>query len=435
MGTVVVIAVVWGCAAALAAGVVLVRARRPRVQTFDSAALEERAEQLVAELWDSRAAASAAAATSGAAPARETTNETPAPSAATDPVEDVPPPPAAQPGPPAPDEAGPDEAGPDESGETPPEQPGGRLAAELTYTPELASSLDPDEVLDRILDAVMSMGGVDAALIAIGDESHDRVTRATGLSDDEIERTLLQLPRHPDLRALEVVYRYRLDDVDQSVPLPRAALTVTLRADGEPIGSLAAISRSSRTALSEVALEGLARRAGPAISNALRYTEARAHAELDSLTGLHNRRLFYEFLGREIARAQRYERYVSVIVFDLDDFKRINDRLGHLGGDAVLAEVADRVRAVVRATDIPCRVGGDEFAVILPESARDDAELLADRIALAIRAQKIDKVGSLKISAGVAELRAGDSAADLFERADHALLRAKNTGKSRIVAS
>jgi diguanylate cyclase (GGDEF)-like protein len=430
MGTVVVIAVVWGCAAALAAGVVLVRARRPRVQTFDSAALEERAEQLVAELWDSHAAASAAAATSGAAPARETTNETPAPSAATDPVEDVPPRPAAQPGPPAPDEAGPDEAG-----ETPPEQPGGRLAAELTYTPELASSLDPDEVLDRILDAVMSMGGVDAALIAIGDESHDRVTRATGLSDDEIERTLLQLPRHPDLRALEVVYRYRLDDVDQSVPLPRAALTVTLRADGEPIGSLAAISRSSRTALSEVALEGLARRAGPAISNALRYTEARAHAELDSLTGLHNRRLFYEFLGREIARAQRYERYVSVIVFDLDDFKRINDRLGHLGGDAVLAEVADRVRAVVRATDIPCRVGGDEFAVILPESARDDAELLADRIALAIRAQKIDKVGSLKISAGVAELRAGDSAADLFERADHALLRAKNTGKSRIVAS
>jgi diguanylate cyclase (GGDEF)-like protein len=430
MGTVVVIAVVWGCAAALAAGVVLVRARRPRVQTFDSAALEERAEQLVAELWDSHAAASAAAATSGAAPARETTNETPTPSAPTDPVEDVPPRPAAQPGPPAPDEAG-----TDESGETPPEQPGGRLAAELTYTPELASSLDPDEVLDRILDAVMSMGGVDAALIAIGDESHDRVTRATGLSDDEIERTLLQLPRHPDLRALEVVYRYRLDDVDQSVPLPRAALTVTLRADGEPIGSLAAISRSSRTALSEVALEGLARRAGPAISNALRYTEARAHAELDSLTGLHNRRLFYEFLGREIARAQRYERYVSVIVFDLDDFKRINDRLGHLGGDAVLAEVADRVRAVVRATDIPCRVGGDEFAVILPESARDDAELLADRIALAIRAQKIDKVGSLKISAGVAELRAGDSAADLFERADHALLRAKNTGKSRIVAS
>ena len=118
----------------------------------------------------------------------------------------------------------------------------------------------------------------------------------------------------------------------------------------------------------------------------MRYVEARELAELDSLTGLHNRRVFYEFLGREIARAHRYERYVSVIVFDLDDFKRINDRIGHLEGDAVLVEVAERVRSVVRATDIPCRVGGDEFAVILPESSRDDAELLADRIAIAIRA-------------------------------------------------
>ena len=96
---------------------------------------------------------------------------------------------------------------------------------------------------------------------------------------------------------------------------------------------------------------------------------------------------------------------MSLIVFDLDDFKRINERIGHLGGDGVLADVADRVRTVVRATDIACRVGGDEFAVILPESSRDDAELLADRIALAIRSQKIEKVGALKISAGVAELR------------------------------
>ena len=129
-------------------------------------------------------------------------------------------------------------------------------------------------------------------------------------------------------------------------------------------------------------------RAGPAIGNARRFNQARELAELDSLTGLHNRRLFYEFLSREIARSHRYERYVSLIVFDLDDFKRINERIGHLGGDGVLAEVADKVRTVVRATDIACRVGGDEFAVILPESSRDDAELLADRIALAIRARR-----------------------------------------------
>ena len=158
-----------------------------------------------------------------------------------------------------------------------------------------------------------------------------------GSREDEIERTLLQMPSHPDLRALEVVYRYRLDDVDETSKLPRTALTVALRSEGETIGSLAAISRSVPSGFSEAtegALQGLARRAGPAIWNALRYAEARELAELDSLTGLHNRRLFYEFLSREIARAHRYERYVSVIVFDLDDFKRINDRIGHLEGDA-----------------------------------------------------------------------------------------------------
>ena len=314
-----------------------------------------------------------------------------------------------------------------------------QLAAGLGYTSELSASLDPGDVIDRTLDAVISLSGVDAALIAVGENGDGaRITRAAALTADEIERTLLQMPAHPDLRAIEVAYYYRLEDVNESSRQPRSALTVSLRAEGETIGSLAAVTRSTTGGFPdsvEVALEGLARRAGPAIWNAIRFTEAREQAELDSLTGLHNRRLFYEFLGREIARAQRYERYVSLIVFDLDDFKRINDRIGHLGGDGVLTEVADRVRGVVRATDIPCRVGGDEFAVILPEASRDDAELLADRIALAIRGQKIDKVGALKISAGVAELRPGDTAADLFHRADEALLRAKNSGKARIVAS
>ena len=306
------------------------------------------------------------------------------------------------------------------------------------FVPELAASLEPNDVLDRTLDAVVSLPGVDAALVAIGEQSGAAVTRAEGLSEDEIERTLLQMPTHPDLRALEVVYRYRLDDVEAAAKLPRSGLTIALRAEGETIGSLSAIGRSSPSGFSDAtadALETLARRAGPAIWNAMRFVEARELAELDSLTNLHNRRLFYEFLSREIARAHRYERYVSVIVFDLDDFKRINDRIGHLEGDGVLIEVADRVRGVVRATDIPCRVGGDEFAVILPESSRDDAELLADRIAIAVRGLKIPKIGSLKISAGVAELRAEDTAADLFKRADHALYRAKNAGKARIVAS
>jgi diguanylate cyclase (GGDEF)-like protein len=313
----------------------------------------------------------------------------------------------------------------------------GELAGGLGYTHELAASLDPADVLDRTLDAVVALPGVDAALIVLGHDPSNRTAVAEGLSDEEVERLIIEMPADPDLRAIEVIYRYRLDEVEESSKLPHAALTVSLRADGETIGSLTAVTRSTSSPLPQAtvdALDALARRAGPAISNARRYNEAREQAELDSLTGLHNRRLFYEFLGREIARAHRYERFVSLIVFDLDDFKRINDRIGHLGGDAALAEVADRIRTVVRVTDIPCRVGGDEFAIILPESSRDDAELLADRVGFAIRSQKIDKVGALKISAGVAELRQNDTPTDLFKRADQAMYRAKHAGKARTVA-
>ena len=123
-------------------------------------------------------------------------------------------------------------------------------------------------------------------------------------------------------------------------------------------------------------------------------------------------------------------------MFDLDDFKRINDRIGHLEGDAVLVEVAECVRSVVRATDIPCRVGGDEFAVILPESSRDDAELLADRIAIAIRGAEDredrraqDLRRCRRAAAGGHRLPTCSSARTTRS------YRAKNAGKARIVAS
>jgi len=176
-------------------------------------------------------------------------------------------------------------------------------------------------------------------------------------------------------------------------------------------------------------LEALAVRAGAALVNAQRFAEATKLAELDSLTGLHNRRLFHELLAREVARSRRYGRRLSLIVLDLDDFKRINDRIGHLAGDAVLAEVAARLRSVVRATDIACRVGGDEFAVILPESTRGDADHLAARIERAVAAEPIAKSGTLRISSGVTELSSDDTANDLFERADEDLYRAKAAAK------
>jgi diguanylate cyclase len=197
-------------------------------------------------------------------------------------------------------------------------------------------------------------------------------------------------------------------------------------------------TRSSETQLGESQLEELERlafRAGPALENARRFKEARAQADLDALTGLHNRRYFHETLAREVARANRYRRQLALVLFDLDDFKAINDRIGHLSGDAVLAEVAARTMSVVRTADIACRVGGDEFGIVLPESGGEDGELLAARVARAIGAHAIGKAGTLYLSAGVAELRDGDTAIAIFERADEALYRAKDLSKARTVSA
>jgi two-component system cell cycle response regulator len=175
------------------------------------------------------------------------------------------------------------------------------------------------------------------------------------------------------------------------------------------------------------------------LSKKLRRTEAESRrnrrlADLDALTGLHNRRYFHETLAREVARAERYGRSLALAILDLDDFKAINDEIGHLAGDTVLADVAERLRAVVRSADIACRVGGDEFAVILPESSAADAEQLYHRVQRAVAAAPVEQGGRMKLSGGIAELLEEEDPSSLFERADEALYRAK-AGKGRAVWS
>ena len=175
-------------------------------------------------------------------------------------------------------------------------------------------------------------------------------------------------------------------------------------------------------------LEGITRQLALARDEARRN---RLLADLDGLTGLHNRRYFHELLAREVARAQRYGRQLALVVFDLDDFKSINDRIGHLAGDAVLAETAERARGVVRSADIACRVGGDEFAVLLPEVSGREAELLCLRLREAVSSKPVAEAGTVSVSAGIAELQAGEEPNAFFERADEALYRAKELGKAQ----
>jgi len=307
------------------------------------------------------------------------------------------------------------------------------------FTGELAASLDLDEVTARTLEAAALVSGVEAALLDAAAPEGARLNATVGMPAEELAKAAVQLPDNDNLRAVEITYRYRIDDVENSSATHiRSGVALPMRADGTSVGTLSAFTRSAGGRLGDREidqLERLAVRAGPALENARKYSEARALADLDALTGVHNRRYFHETLAREVARAHRYHRRLAVIVFDLDDFKAINDRVGHLAGDAVLAEAAQRMLTVVRSADIACRVGGDEFAIVLPESSAEEGELLAGRIARAIGARPIGAAGTLSLSAGVAELRPGDRPNDLFERADEALYRAKELGKAQTVAA
>jgi diguanylate cyclase (GGDEF)-like protein len=306
------------------------------------------------------------------------------------------------------------------------------------FVGELAATLDLDEVTERTLEAAGAVPGVEAAFLDSGAPEGARVNASIGMDAEEAAKAAIRIPDNDNLRAVEVTYRYRIDDVDESAPVVRSGVVFPMRAEGGQVGSLTAFTRSSGRRLTDAEideLERLAFRAGPALDNARRYTEARALADLDALTGTHNRRFFHETLAREVARAHRYRRRLALIVFDLDDFKAVNDHIGHLAGDGVLAEAAERMLSVVRSADIACRVGGDEFAIVLPESSADEAELLAGRIARAIGSRPIGAAGTLRLSAGVAELRSEDRPNDLFERADEALYRAKELGKARAIVA
>jgi diguanylate cyclase (GGDEF)-like protein len=308
----------------------------------------------------------------------------------------------------------------------------GRLLATL------AGSIDLDEVLTRTLEAATELPGADAALLTLRGREGKPIVATLGLSAEEAGRhAAAALPEADRARAISVSIRYR--DEEDADDLIHGGLAVPVAAEeSAPLGVLAIFARARDHAFDDASvgrLEELATRAAPAIDNARRFREARQLADLDALTGLHNRRYFHETLDREVARAHRYGRRLALVVFDLDDFKDVNDRIGHLAGDAVLAELAERVREVVRSADVPCRVGGDEFAVILPESTVGDADQLYARVREAVAARPVGQGGRILLSAGVAELTPQDDATSFFQRADDALYRAKDRGKDRAVAA
>ena len=165
--------------------------------------------------------------------------------------------------------------------------------------------------------------------------------------------------------------------------------------------------------------------------------QAQALAWNDELTALMNRRRFAEIGRRELALAQRSRRRLVAALLDIDDFKRINDQHGHSGGDAVLQALGRALPQELRGTDLVARWGGEEFALLLPDTTGADAAALAERVRAAIAQMPVPLGGGLTLrctlSIGLSEASAQDSFDTLIDRADKAMYQAKAGGKNRVV--
>jgi two-component system cell cycle response regulator len=226
--------------------------------------------------------------------------------------------------------------------------------------------------------------------------------------------------------------------LDRLMPNARNVVVLPLTAEGEPLGALA-VERGGPFGVklpvrAVTMLNQYAANAAMAVRNARLRAEVERLAKEDGLTGLANRRVFEEVLNREVARSRRTHEPLSLVIFDVDHFKRVNDTLGHQAGDDVLRQVAQELGATARDIDLVARYGGEEFTVILPNCSLDDAVRVAERMRSSL--SENPRLTGVTVSAGVAEIptNAPDEEA-LIAAADEAMYISKRSGRDRTTRS
>ena len=312
----------------------------------------------------------------------------------------------------------------------------GELSSLLGAGQAMNSVLDLQDVLDRILDNALDLLKADDGSVLLFDGvARLNVVCARGTERrDEVVAVGTGLPGR--------VAASRTPQLVEAADGVRSAMSTPLVHRDELLGVLDVVAADGRS-FGDYDLQALsvfAEHAAGAIANARLYEAERAHAQAlehqafhDPLTGLPNRKLFADRLGHALRRNGHNGLVAGVLFLDLDDFKRVNDSLGHATGDQVLCAVAERLQRSLRDADTPARLAGDEFAVLLEDLEDDDhAVATAERIvaAVAVPFQLGDREVAVKASVGVATARAGDvDTEDLLRNADVAMYIAKAQGK------
>ena len=260
----------------------------------------------------------------------------------------------------------------------------------------LNGSLKLEEVLDRILDSIGKIAAHDAVFMVMleGDGArlagHRGMSLAqTGSAGGQAHYRLADLPLLGPLldTRLPCLIADTADDPTcasgcRMIPGTRSCLGIPLEIRGSMVGAIVLTSATPGlfTAASAERLRSFANQASVAIDNARLFQQAHHLSVTDGLTGLNNRRHFFDLAKVEYERIRRYGRSLSIVMIDIDRFKNLNDAYGHLVGDAVLREVARRLQETVRTIDTLARYGGEEFVVLMPETDLAEALLVAERV-------------------------------------------------------
>lgn len=315
------------------------------------------------------------------------------------------------------------------------------------------------QLLERLIHGMRAAYQLDAVSLVLHDPQHEirHLLSGDGLGEDRLAEVVFVdsiVTLAPQLAALERPWlgSYRAADhellVSRSAGLGSLALIPLVRG-GQLEGVLVFGSCDRRRFTSELASDFLAHLgvvAGVCIENAVNRARLVRSGLTDFLTGFRNRRYLHARLCEELARAQRAREPVACLMIDVDHFKRINDRYGHLAGDAVLREVAQRVDAEMRVSDTGARFGGDEFAIVLPNGSLADGTVVAQRVLSAVRGTPVPIASgvseTITLSIGVAVAAPDPATRDfkslaerLMAEADAALYRAKGAGRNTVAGS
>ena len=306
-----------------------------------------------------------------------------------------------------------------------------------------------DALLERIADALAELIPHDSLVIYEADDS--RALLVPVMARDKWADEILSQTCSFGEGITGWAAKHREAVLSNQVQKDPRAKTVAGTPEGEPeaLVSVPLVARDSLTGVLNIYRLGegvgfsgeeleLAKRFGDAAALALDNAHVRARlerqAQTDSLTGLYNHRFFHERLRAELARASRSHDSVALLMLDIDDFKKVNDIYGHGIGDQVLVGLAGTLAGLVRASDVVCRLGGEEFAVILPSCSAADAVGLAERLTDALLGAEFESTGQITVSSGVSEgPRHAMNPRDLVAYAEAAMMTAKARGNGLIV--